>query len=151
MAMAAHAFADDLARGDIERRKQSRGSVALVVVGHRAGAALLQRKSGLGAIERLDLAFSSTDSTSALSGGSVTAEAPPSFWGPGWAWTNPSAGTKANCIANERESTELSHRDPGPTSPRNQGGAWQPTSACGAPLWMKMVAARADLSEPRGG
>jgi hypothetical protein len=25
--------------------------------------------------------------------------------------------------------------------------AWQPTSACGAPLWMKMVAARADLSE----
>ncbi len=25
---------------------------------------------------------------------------------------------------------------------------WQPTSACGAPLWMKMVAARADLSEP---
>ena len=55
--MAAHAFADDLARGDIERRKQSRGSVALVVVGHRAGAALLQRKSGLGAIERLDLAF----------------------------------------------------------------------------------------------
>src|SRR5208283_4535370 len=26
--------------------------------------------------------------------------------------------------------------------------AWEPTSACGAPLWMKMVAARADLSEP---
>ena len=26
--------------------------------------------------------------------------------------------------------------------------AKQPTSACGAPLWMKMVAARADLSEP---
>jgi hypothetical protein len=26
--------------------------------------------------------------------------------------------------------------------------AWQPTSACGAPLWMKMVVARADLSEP---
>ena len=25
---------------------------------------------------------------------------------------------------------------------------WEPTSACGAPLWMKMVAARADLSEP---
>ena len=57
MAMAAHAFADDLARGDIERREQSRGSMALVVVGHRAGAALLQRQSGLGAIERLDLAF----------------------------------------------------------------------------------------------
>ena len=27
----------------------------------------------------------------------------------------------------------------------------QPTSACGAPLWMKMVAARAGLSEPRDG
>jgi len=26
--------------------------------------------------------------------------------------------------------------------------SWQPTSACGAPLWMKMVAARADVSEP---
>jgi len=26
--------------------------------------------------------------------------------------------------------------------------SWQPTSAAGAPLWMKMVAARADLSEP---
>ena len=30
--------------------------------------------------------------------------------------------------------------------------SWQqPTSACGAPLWMKMVAARAGLSEPRDG
>jgi hypothetical protein len=25
---------------------------------------------------------------------------------------------------------------------------WEATSACGAPLWMKMVAARADLPEP---
>ena len=31
------------------------------------------------------------------------------------------------------------------------GRAKQPTSACGAPLWMKMVAARAGLSEPRDG
>ena len=29
----------------------------------------------------------------------------------------------------------------------SEEAAWQPTSACGAPLWMKMVAARADLSE----
>src|SRR5208283_2032955 len=34
-----------------------RRPVSLVVVGHRAGAALLQRKSRLGAVERLDLAL----------------------------------------------------------------------------------------------
>src|SRR5208337_212459 len=38
MAMAAHAFADHLPGGDVERRKQGRRPVSLVVVGHRAGA-----------------------------------------------------------------------------------------------------------------
>src|SRR5271166_4303526 len=33
-------------------------------------------------------------------------------------------------------------------APGNGEHAWQPTSACGAPLWMKMVAARADFLEP---
>jgi hypothetical protein len=33
---------------------------------------------------------------------------------------------------------------------RDRRRSKQPTSACGAPLWMKMVAARAGLSEPRG-
>src|SRR5580700_1098108 len=55
--MPRHAFADDLASGDVERREQGRRSVSLVVVGHRAGAALLQRQSRLRAIERLDLAL----------------------------------------------------------------------------------------------
>jgi hypothetical protein len=36
-----------------------------------------------------------------------------------------------------------------PSSPRFP--PWEPTSTCGAPLWMKMVAARADLSEPSPG
>ena len=57
MTMAAHAFADDLAGGDVERREQGRRSVSLVVVGHRAGAALLQRQSRLSTIERLNLAL----------------------------------------------------------------------------------------------
>ena len=57
MTMPRHAFADDLASGDVERREQGRRSVSLVVVGHRAGAALLQRQSWLRAIERLDLAL----------------------------------------------------------------------------------------------
>src|SRR5271165_6507203 len=54
MTMPRHAFADDLASGDVERCEQGRRSVSLVVVGHRAGAALLQRQSRLRAIERLD-------------------------------------------------------------------------------------------------
>ena len=40
------------------KRGEQRGrAVALVVVGHRAGAALLHRQAGLGAVERLDLAL----------------------------------------------------------------------------------------------
>ena len=45
------------------RREQadSVGTVALVVMGHRAGAAFLHRRAGLGAVEGLDLRFSSTE------------------------------------------------------------------------------------------
>src|SRR3954470_1693750 len=39
----------------VEGGEQRGGAMALVVVGHGAGAALLQRQAGLGAIERLDL------------------------------------------------------------------------------------------------
>ena len=56
-AMARQAFADDLAGRHVERGEQRGGAVALVVVGHGAGAALLEGQAGLGAIERLDLAL----------------------------------------------------------------------------------------------
>lgn len=46
MTMAWHARPDDLAVQHVERREQRRGAVALVVVGHRAGAALLHRQAG---------------------------------------------------------------------------------------------------------
>ena len=55
MAVARQALADDLAREHVQRGEQRRGAIALVVVGHRAGAAPLDRQRGLGAIERLDL------------------------------------------------------------------------------------------------
>jgi hypothetical protein len=57
MAMALHALADDLAFEHIEGSEQGRGAVTLVIVGHRAGATLLHRQAGLGAVERLDLAL----------------------------------------------------------------------------------------------
>ena len=57
MAMTLHALADDLAFQHIERRKQRRNAVTLVVVGHGAGASLLHRQPRLGAVQRLDLAF----------------------------------------------------------------------------------------------
>jgi hypothetical protein len=50
-------------------RNQHRGAVALVIVGHRTAAAALHRQPRLGAVERLIWLFSSTDSTSACSGG----------------------------------------------------------------------------------
>ncbi len=55
MAMALHVAADDGAVEHVERGEQRRRAVALVVVGHRAGAALLHRQAGLGAVEGLDL------------------------------------------------------------------------------------------------
>ena len=51
------ALADDEAALHVERSEQRRGAVALVVVGHRRRAALLQGQARLGAIERLDLAL----------------------------------------------------------------------------------------------
>ena len=57
MAMARHALADHLAGGDVERGKECRGAVALVIVGHRTGATILERQTRLRAVERLDLAL----------------------------------------------------------------------------------------------
>src|SRR6266581_6252407 len=55
--MAVHATADDLAFEHVKSDEQRCCAVALVVVGHRSGAALLHRQAGLGAIKRLDLRF----------------------------------------------------------------------------------------------
>src|SRR5260370_18845330 len=49
------AVADDFAGQNIGRRKQSRRSVSLVVVGHGAAAAFFQRQPGLGALQSLNL------------------------------------------------------------------------------------------------
>jgi hypothetical protein len=55
MAVALHVAADDGAIEHVERGEQGRGAVSLVIVRHRAGAALLQGQAGQGAVERLDL------------------------------------------------------------------------------------------------
>src|SRR5215207_1146281 len=55
MPVALHAASEHGAVQDIEGGEQCGGAVALVVVGHRPGAALLERQAGLGAVERLDL------------------------------------------------------------------------------------------------
>jgi hypothetical protein len=57
VAVARKALADDLPAQHVQRGKQRRGAVALVVVGHRPGAALLHRQRRLRAIKRLDLAL----------------------------------------------------------------------------------------------
>jgi hypothetical protein len=54
--VALHVMADDGAVENVESGKQRGGAMAFVVVGHRSGAARLHRQTGLGAIERLDLA-----------------------------------------------------------------------------------------------
>src|SRR5436853_7789195 len=69
--MALHAAPNDLAVERVESGEQGSGAVSLIVMRHGAGAAPLQRQSGLGAVESLDLAFSSTDSTMACAGGST--------------------------------------------------------------------------------
>ena len=53
--MALHTSANDLSFEHVESSEQRRCSVALVVMGHRAGAAFLHRQAGLGAVEGLDL------------------------------------------------------------------------------------------------
>ena len=53
--MALHTSANDLAFEHVESSEQRRCSMALVVMGHRTGAAFLHRQAGLGAVEGLDL------------------------------------------------------------------------------------------------
>lgn len=50
-----HAAADHRAVEDVEGCEQCRGPVPLVVVGHSAALAVLQREARLGTVERLDL------------------------------------------------------------------------------------------------
>jgi hypothetical protein len=57
VAVALHVAADDGPVEDVERSKQGRGAMALVVVRHGAEPALLQRQARQGAIESLDLAL----------------------------------------------------------------------------------------------
>ena len=57
MPVAWHALADHFAIEHAEGRKQRGRASTLVVVRHRSAAALLHGKTGLRAIERLDLAF----------------------------------------------------------------------------------------------
>jgi hypothetical protein len=57
MPVAPHALADHRAGKDIECGEQGGGAVPLIVEGHRAGLALLQRQARLGAIKRLTLAL----------------------------------------------------------------------------------------------
>src|ERR1700737_1318637 len=57
MPVVLHVAADDGTVEDVESGEQRGGTVALVVVGHRSGAARLHRQTGLGAVERLDLAL----------------------------------------------------------------------------------------------
>ena len=57
MAVALHVAADDLAVEYVHRRKQGRRPVALIVVGHGSGPALLDRQARLRSVERLDLAL----------------------------------------------------------------------------------------------
>jgi hypothetical protein len=69
MPVVRHAAADDLALEHVEGDKQRCRAVALVVAGHRAALAGLQRQAGLGAVEPpgvtrgLDPLFSSIEST----------------------------------------------------------------------------------------
>ena len=56
MPMALHVAADDGAIEDVEGGEQRSGTVTLVVVRHRPGAARLHRQARLGTVERLDLA-----------------------------------------------------------------------------------------------
>ena len=57
MAVALHVLADHGAVEDIERGKQRRRAMPLVVVGQRGAAPLLHRQAGLRSVEGLDLGF----------------------------------------------------------------------------------------------
>src|SRR5207344_2994499 len=56
MAVALHVLLDDRSVERVEGGEERGGAVALVVVGHRAGATLPHRQAGLGAVKRRDLA-----------------------------------------------------------------------------------------------
>src|SRR5664279_5613908 len=51
-----HVAADDGTVEDVKSSEQRGRTVAFVVVGHRSSTARLHRQTGLGAVERLDLA-----------------------------------------------------------------------------------------------
>lgn len=53
--VAGHAVADDQARLDVQRGGERGGAMALVIMGHRRRAPLLEGQPGLGPVERLDL------------------------------------------------------------------------------------------------
>ncbi len=55
MAVPLHVLHDARSVQHIESGEERRGAVPFVVMGHRAGAALLHRQAGLGSVERLDL------------------------------------------------------------------------------------------------
>ncbi len=57
MGVSLHAAAEHGAVEDVQRRKQRRGAVALVVMGHGAALAGFERQAGLGAVQGLDLRF----------------------------------------------------------------------------------------------
>ena len=57
MPVALHALADHRPGGDIEGGEQRGRAMALIIMGHGAGTALLHRQPRRGAVERLDLAL----------------------------------------------------------------------------------------------
>ena len=57
MGVLAHASAEHRAVEHVEGGEQGGGAVSLVIVGHGAALAGLERQAGLGAVERLDLRF----------------------------------------------------------------------------------------------
>ena len=57
MSVALHVSTDHRSVENIEGGKQGGGAMALVIMGHRAGASFLERQARLGPVERLDLAL----------------------------------------------------------------------------------------------
>ena len=64
-------LADDRAVEHVEGGEQGCCAVALVIMGHGPGAALLHRQTRLGPVERLDLAFLVDAEHQACAGGST--------------------------------------------------------------------------------
>ncbi len=71
MPVTLHVAADYGSVEHVQRGEQGGHAVALVVVGHGPGAALLHRQAGLSAIEGLDLAFFVDAEQKARTGGST--------------------------------------------------------------------------------